>query len=202
VTDIDLIKMAQAHLQALQQANSPWVGEHSLRVASGALRFLLVEDYLWRAWRASGIGGPIQVEAYCFVSIPGSDAVGFCGGGEVLPGVPFSMGWGDVRLQVKSLNLRAFLNEPCICAKGHRVTRHELVKYISNTKGGTHYDPQGRSPKSQNATFSLLRELEESDFAGLSIKTNNRNLVHHELFSIAQSLLRSEQVRQLLAVAA
>lgn len=197
MVETDLIKTAQAHLRALGRMDSPWVDEHSLRVASAPLRFLLVEGNLVRAWRASGIGGPIQMMAYCFASPPGLEAIGFCGGGDVLPGVPMSMGWGDIRLKLKNLNIHAFLNEPCVCAKGLRITRRELVQYIANTKGGTHYDAQGLSPRSQNAKFSLLRELEEKGLAGLGIKTNDRNLVHHELLSITQSLLRSAEVQRL-----
>ncbi len=197
--DTDLIKTAQAHLRALGQANVPTIDEHALRVASAPLRFLLVEGNLLRAWRALGTTGPIQMEAYCFTTMPPSNAVGYCGGGDVLPGVPLSMGWGEMTLNMKTLNLHAFLDEPCICAKGLRVTRRELVKYIANTKGGTHYDPQGRSPKSNGVKFALLREMERDGFAGLGIKVNDRNLVHHELYSIIQSLLRSVQVKRIQA---
>ena len=194
--DADLIKLAQAHLRALLHANFPLVDEHSLRVASAPLRLLLVEGNLSRAWKALGVGGPILIEAYCFASIPGPDSIGFCGGADMLPGIPVSVGWGDdVRLEVKRLNLDAFLNGHCICAKGIRVARRELVQYIANTKGGTHYDPKGKSPKSQGSKFSLLRELEQSGLAEMGIKLNDRNLVHHELSSIIQSVLRSPQVQ-------
>ena len=135
MTDTDIIKTAQANLRVLEQANSPWIDEYSLRVASAPLRLLLVDEILVRAWKASRIRGPIQMEAYCFESLPGPDAVGFCGGGDILPGIPMSIGWGNVRLRVKKLNICDFLKEPCICAKGLRITRHELVQYIANTKG-------------------------------------------------------------------
>ncbi len=80
-----------------------------------------------------------------------------------------------------------------------RITRRELVQYIANTKGGTHYDPQGLLPKSKNAKFTLLRELEQDGLAGLGIKVNDRNLVHHELYSVIQSVMRSSQVQRLQA---
>ena len=92
--DIDLIKTAQAHLRAMRHANNPWVDEHSLRAASAPLRFLLVESNLVRAWKALYIGGPIEIEAYCFASLPGRDSVGYCGGADILPGIPVSMGHG------------------------------------------------------------------------------------------------------------
>ena len=197
--DIDLIKTAQAHLRLLGQANIPSIDEHTLRVASAPLRFLLVDGNLIQAWRALGLGSPIHMEAYCLASPPPIDAIGYCGGGDMLPGVPVSMGWGEVNLHVKTLKLHAFLEEPCISVKGQRITRRELVQYIANTKGGAHYDPHGRSLKSRSTKFALLRELEQDGFAGLGIKVNDRNLVHHELYSIIQSLLRSPEVQRLQA---
>ena len=100
--DTDLIKMAQAHLRALEGANIPSIDEHTLRVASAPLRFLLVDGNLIRAWRALGTNGPIRVEAYCFAAMPPPDAIGYCGGGDVLPGVPLSMGWGMITLRKKT----------------------------------------------------------------------------------------------------
>jgi len=199
--DIDLIKTAQAHLRALSQANFAMVDEHTLRVASAPLRFLLIDGNLIRAWKTSGIGGPIQVEAYCFLSTPTADEVGFCGGGDLLPGMSFSTGWGNIKLGKKALDIDAFLNNPCIYVRGIRISRHELIRYIANTKGGTHYDPKGLSPKSRKDNFPLLRELEKTGFAGLGIKVNSRNLVHHELSSIIQSVLRSAEVQRLQAIA-
>jgi hypothetical protein len=197
--DIGLIKTAQAHLRVLGQANIPNIDEYTLRVASGPLRFLVVDGNLIQAWRALGTSGPIYVEACCFTSPPPPEAVGYCGGGDVLPGVPLSIGWGGFELHVKQLKLSAFLDEPCISAKGIRVTRRELVRYIANTKGGAHYDPRGLSLKSKSPKFTLLRELEQDGFAGFGMKVNDRNLVHHELYSVIQSLLRSPQVKRLQA---
>ena len=160
--DIDLIKTAQAHLRSLWSINFPKADEYSIRAASASLRFLLVDGHLARAWRALGIGEPIQIEGYCFSSNPGPDAVGFCGGADILPGIPFSTGWGeDIRLEIRTLNITAYLNGFCISVKGVRIARLELVRYIANTKGGAHYDPEGNSSKSRRGAFPLLRELEK-----------------------------------------
>jgi hypothetical protein len=196
---IDLLKTVKAHLAALWQASSPWADEHCLRVASASLRFLVVEGNLQRAWRASGIGGPIQLEARCFAVPPGNDAVAFCGGADVLPGVPVSLSWGQVLLVTKALNLDAFLLSPCSYLRGTRISRHDLIKYIANTKGGAHYDPAGKSKKSQDVKFDLLRDLEQNGLAGLGIALNGRNLVHHELASTIKSVLGSRQIQRLQA---
>jgi hypothetical protein len=196
---IDLLKTAKAHLAALQQASSPWEDEHSLRVASASLRFLVVDGNLQRAWKASGIGGPIEVEASCFTVPPGNDVVAFCGGADILPGVPVSLSWGRVELVTKTLNLDSFLQSPCSYLKGTRISRHDLIKYVANTKGGVHYDPAGQSKKSQDAKFNLLRDMEQTGIAGLGIAFNGRNLVHHELASAIKSILGSRQIQRLQA---
>lgn len=199
---IDLLKTTQAHISALRQANSPRTDEHILRVASTSLRFLIVEGYLIQAWKASAIGGPIEVEAYCFAAPPGSSAIAFCGGADILPGIPLSLGWypqpeRPVELALKKLNLSAFLQHPCAYLRGTRISRHDLIKYIANTKGGTHYDPLGKSPRSRAAKFALLRDVERGGLDGLGIAFNERNLIHHELASTIKSILGSSQIERL-----
>lgn len=194
---VDLLKTTRAHLTALWPASSPWADEHGLRVASASLRFLVVEGNLLRTWKAFGIGGPIEVEASCFAVRPGNEAIAFCGGADVLPGVPVSLSWGPVELVNKRLNIDAFLQSPCAFLRGTRISRHELIKYIANTKGGTHFDPAGRSPKSQDPKFNLLRDVEQNGFSGLTIAFNGRNLVHHELAAAIKSILSSHQIQRL-----
>lgn len=74
------------------------------------------------------------------------------------------------------------------------------MQYVADTKGAAHYDPHVRSARSKSAIFTLLGELEQDGFAGLSIKVNDRNLVHHELYSIIRPLRHSPQVQHLKAV--
>jgi hypothetical protein len=198
--EIDLIKTTIAHCRALSKVISPWVSEHDLRVASASLRFLLVDDNLVRAWRASRLGGPIVVEANCFSAPPDSSAVAFCGGAEILPGVPVSISWGDVDLVKKRLNLKDFLNSACIYFKGTAISRHNLIKYVANTKGGSHYDPGGVSPKSQAKKFEILRTLENEGMSGLEVAMNGRNPVHHELASVIQSIISSPELQKLSQV--
>jgi hypothetical protein len=130
---------------------------------------------------------------------PGNDAVALCGGADVLPGIPVSLSWGQVQLVTKTLNLGAFLLSPCSYLKGTRISRHDLIKYVANTKDGAHYDPAGKSKKSQDVKFGLRRDMEQNGLAGLAIALNGRNLVHHELASAIKSMLGSRQIRRLQA---
>jgi hypothetical protein len=59
---IDFLKTTRAHIEALRPANSPLIDEHTLRVLSGSLRFLIVEGHLSHAWKMSAIGGPPGAE--------------------------------------------------------------------------------------------------------------------------------------------
>lgn len=195
--EIDLIKTTAAHCHALVRVISPWIGEHDLRVASTSLRFLLVDDNLTRAWRASRFGGPIVVEAFFFSAPPDAEAIAFCGGADILPGVPVSMCWGNVDLIKKKLNLKDYLQSACISFKGTAITRRDLIKYIANTKGGSHYDPKGISLKSQTHKFETLRSLESQGMSGLDVAMNGRNPVHHEIASIAKTIISSHEIQKL-----
>jgi hypothetical protein len=134
-------------------------------------------------WKASRIGGPIEVEAFCFEVPPDNDAIAFCGGADILPGIPVSLSWGQVKLATKRLNIDAFLRQPCAWLRGTRISRHDLIKYVANTKGRTYYDPTRKS-EPQNEKFNLLLGVEHHGFAGIGIAFNGLNLVHHEIASI------------------
>ena len=88
-----LISTVNAHLRHLAAVSVYSVDEASLRAICGTLRFLLVESNLSRAWHASGIGGPITLKTWCIDSVgPEFPIVAVCGGGDILPGIPVSIG--------------------------------------------------------------------------------------------------------------
>lgn len=55
-TDVFLIETVNAQLKCLAGASVFNAAQADLTVASAQLRFLLVEDGLARAWKASGLG--------------------------------------------------------------------------------------------------------------------------------------------------
>lgn len=105
--DISLIKTVNAHLKQLSLLSVFNVDEASLRVASSSLRFLLVDGFLAQAWKASGLGGSMTFRAKCITSRQGNDVVAYCGGGDLLPGVPFSAA-RNATLAELALDLAAF----------------------------------------------------------------------------------------------
>ena len=102
-----------------------------------------------------------------------------------------------------SLNFRLisvpFANGLLIQVGSVKVSTIQLVQYVANTLGGAHFDPEGKSPKSCKPLFDLLRRLEAGEFGGLPFRVNDRNLLHHEILSVAQALIRSPEVTRLIA---
>ncbi len=166
--------------------------------ASSSLRFLLVEDSLARAWRASRLGGPMTFKVRCITSTQGNDVVAYCGGGDLLPGIPFAASRNATFAEL-SLDLSAFCKRTRIQVGSVKVSTIQLVQYVANTLGGAHFDPEGKSPKSRKPLFDLLRRLEAGEFGGLPFRVNDRNLLHHEILSVAQALIRSPEVTRLIA---
>ncbi len=179
-TGFSLIETANAHLNHVAAVAEYSVNEGTLRVASSSLRFLLVDDMLGQAWRAAGFGGPMTFKAWCITSTNGTDVIAYCGGGDLLPGVPFSVS-RNAKLEELTLDLNSFRKRTRIQVGSTEISTVQLIQYVSNTLGGTHFDPEGKSPKSQRPTFNLLRKLEAGDPGFFISHINGRNLLHHEL---------------------
>ena len=147
-TEVKLIKTVIAHLQQLASLSVYDAQEERLRVASASLRFLLMENMLARAWRASRLGGPITFRSWCITSTRGSDVIAYCGGGDLLPGIPFSAA-RNADLAELLLDLTAFRERPRIQIGGVKVSTVELIQYVANALGGAHFDPEGKTRRSQ-----------------------------------------------------
>jgi hypothetical protein len=199
--NIGLIKIVNAHLNQLSAQSVFNADEASLRVASGSLRFLLVDDMLVRAWRASDERGPMRFKTWGIASTHGDDVIAYCGGGDNLPGMPTSM-CRNATLKELWLDLKDFWQRPRIQIGTVKVSTVELVQFVANTLGATHFDPEGKSLKSRKPVFNLLRDVEAGRIGNLGMLVNNRNLLHHEVLSIAQAVIRSPEVAQLRACTA
>lgn len=193
--EVELIQTVIAHLAQLSSTLVHDVSEGTLRVTSVSLRSLLVEDMLPRAWKAA-FGGPITFQTWSIRAASGDDVIAYCGGGPILPGIPFSAGRNATLAQV-SLDLSAFCRQVRIQVGKSRISTVELIKYFANTRGGAHFDPEGRSAASQKPAFDLLRRLESGSLGGPELRVNDRNLVHHELLSVVETVLTSREVARL-----
>jgi hypothetical protein len=191
--EIELIETVQAHLRNLASLSGHDADQATVRVATSALRALLSEGMLQRAWNASGLRGPMTFKTYCITSTGGSDVIAYCGGGDVIPGIPFAI-CRDATLGERTLNLNDFCRQTRIQVGTEKASTTDIIKYVANALGSTHFDPAGKAARK----FDLLRRIEAGEIGQLFLKVNNRNALHHEILSIAQAVLRSPQVGELL----
>ena len=191
--EIEQVAMVKAHLKQVEMAAQHDADEPILRVITGSLRFLLKEDNLGRAWRTSGIGGPMTFSVYCISSIDPGETLVFCGGGDLLPGLSFSSNVGGSTLEKKTLDLESLRRQTRVQFGQAKFSTVEVVEYVANALGGVHYDPAGKAARKAD----ILRRVEAGEIASMGIRVNDRSHLHHEILSIAQAVVRSPEVERL-----
>lgn len=195
-SDLAFIETVKAHLRQIEAVAFHSVDEASLRAVAGSLRLLIADGALIRAWKAAGFGGPMTFTPWCIDRVGKGEVVAFCGGGDLLPGVPFSA-CRNASLRQKTLDFAAFCREARVQVGSVKVTTAELIQYVANALGGNHYDPAGKAARKPKA--ALLRRIEEGEIEAPPLRVNDRSLLHHELLSIAQVVVRSAEVQSLRA---
>lgn len=194
--DQELIETVNGHLRVVSGSIGYNVDEATLRAITASLRFLLADDHLARAWRASTCKGPLVIHTWGLVRTGPGVIVALCGGGELLPGVPVSAGL-NAGVERKKLDLHAFCLQTRVQVGEDRISTIELIQYFANKRGGVHFGSLAKKPK-----FELLRRLEAGELGGPPLKLNDRSLLHHEILSIAQALVNSPDVSRLRLVQA
>jgi len=188
--DIELIATVGAHLDQIVVATRHDATEAAMRVITGSLRFLLADGNLAAAWHASKIGGPMIFRAWCIDACDKGKVVAFCGGGDVIPGIPTSACFG-ARLKEKSLGLGDYCRSTRVQVDDVKISTVELIEYMANARGGAHFDPEGRTAK--RVKGEILRRLDSGEIVAVPMRINDRNLLHHEILSICQVVVRSPQ---------
>jgi hypothetical protein len=190
----ELIEIVAGHLVLLSSVAKHDSAEATLRAVTGSLRLLLVDDLLGRAWKVAGLGGPIVIDTWSIVRTGPGEIVAFCGGGEILPGIAVSAG-RHAGSERKTLNWHDFRRQARVQIGSVKISTAEVVQYIANKRGGVHFDPTSATPKTPK--FELLRQVEAGEIEGPALRFNDRSLLHHEILSIGQSVIRSAQVERL-----
>jgi hypothetical protein len=191
--NVDLIKTVQAHLRNLASLSGHEADEPTVRIATGSLRALISEEMLQRAWSASGLRGPVTFKTYFIAGSAGDDVVAYCGGGDILPNIPFSV-CRNAELQERVLNLKDFCRQTRILIGREAASTTDIIKYVANALGATHFDPIGKTARK----YDLLRRIEAGEIGQIFMQVNNRNPLYHEVLSIAQAVTRSPQIKELL----
>jgi hypothetical protein len=191
--DVELIETVQAHLKNLASLSAHNANQATVRVATGALRALISEEMLQRAWGTSGLRGPVTFRTSAITSTCGDDVIAYCGGGDILPGVPFSVG-RNATLEERILNLKNFYRQTRIQIGTETASTNDIIKYVANALGAAHFDPSGKAAHK----YDLLQRIEAGEVGQLPFLVNDRNPLYHEILSIAQAVVRSPQVAELL----
>jgi len=140
---------------------------------------------LQRAWLAAGLRGPITFKTY-FIARAGGDAIAYCGGGDVIPNVPFSV-CRNAELEERVLNLRDFCRQSRILVGAEKASTLDIIKYVSNTLGATHLDPAGKSARK----YDFLRRIEAGEIEQLFIShIGSLTLAIGTFFTMKSSRLR------------
>jgi hypothetical protein len=77
--------------------------------------------------------------------------------------------------------------------EGVKVSRRNLLQFVSNRLGGVHYDESVRHDRSEVARqFAAMAKVLNQ------VKITEQRAVHFELLGICQALLASDEIAELL----
>jgi hypothetical protein len=96
----------------------------------------------------------------------------------------------------RDLSLKKFLDSACIVARGTKISRRTLIKYVANKLGGVHFDPKRDLTKMEEQQFALLDEIRDERIVA------DKPAIYFELLSVGQALLASPDITMFLALGA
>ncbi len=189
------------------------VKDDSIRRNSSVLRRLLVDGDLLLAWRHLGFAGEPSIPStnldnelrvYNLDDI--SDA--FSGGtltqdGECSSLISFMKNIeengklffdsAEKRLKVDYYTLSKYLALTSIYInRDIKITKAEVIKYVSNKLGGVHYDSKRRTEKPLDLKYEHLDKL------ALSLEISGKPSIYFEMLSIGQAIVKSEDAKLLI----
>jgi hypothetical protein len=212
---LDRIRVVTEDLGYLRREWSQDVDDASLRISSPILRRLLVEGLLQRAWRDLGldkqpiIRSPslevklrlIPINRVAFAQAGGAKhqeivvttVIEF--DGYLSPEQAVEAFGSHQDAPDRDFSLRGFVEGTCLVVEGTQISRHTLVKYISNKLGGVHLDTARDLTKDEERKFSLLDKVRAER------GTANKPAIYYEYLSVGQALVKSLDIERLLSIA-
>lgn len=205
----DLLEVVVSDLIFLHEEWDEEVDDHSLRRSSTILRRLLVDNELQRAWKAAGFEREPVIEASTLqhlVDTAPLDKVAFAAAGgakykgaELRGAIMRNYAMTPEQIQKENaqgvpsaaLGLRAFIEAPSVVVKGKVIPRRVVIKYVSNKLGGAHHDAK-RGKTDEELLFSKLDSMQQ-------VRLLDKPAVYFELLSAGQALVRSDDVKRLIA---
>jgi hypothetical protein len=204
----ELVAITLDDLRHIARETSPDCDDHQLRRVSVPLRRLLMEDHLVRSWKLLQLQpkSPTIIAPRLRTDGFGPDDFAVAGGGDAggaavsnfshryRPALALSP--VEVRAKLADLehafSLSEYKQSCAVYAGGQKVSRHQLVLYVANKKGGAHLDH--RRKKDDQAYSALDAAIESGRWFGPSKK----NTVYLELLSIGQHLTSSADIRRFM----
>ncbi|MBN9054799.1 MAG: hypothetical protein J0H80_13755 [Rhizobiales bacterium] len=205
--DSELLEMTGEDLDFLERQLHVDATKADIRHSSVVLRRLLIEDSLLKSWRLLNLQPkqPIILAVKLQQELIYADTVSWVGGAQtgdiIISQVRFShraLSEDEIRARaaikpsLHEFRLYDFMLSTAVVAEGKKINRQQLLAYIANKRGGAHLD-YGRKRKDDEA-YKILDKLDASQG-----KIGNTGLPPsiHELLSIGQALINSEDIKRL-----
>jgi hypothetical protein len=194
----DFLKSITEDLAYLRTEWDNKISDAALRRGSVVLVRLLVDEDFLRAWSIMRLDGQPEIAATSLVPMVAEvplDKVEFASAGGARYGTVLIQGVlvanmvvsraSKLRLSAllkeglprETMRFRPFLRSSCLVVNGEHVSRHALINYVANKRGGKHYDPR-RSGEA--------REFELLDSIGYEVA--GKPAVYFELLAVGQTL--------------
>jgi len=212
MNNLDIIKVVAEDLRYLMDVWDQEVSDTSQRITSPILRRLISDDYLGKAWRLLGIAKEPIIRAINLDELLGNIDLthvnqAFAGGatynGMQIQGTfeynrkstPQEIKQNFERkknIVAKSFRLSEYRSSPSIILQGEKISRQELILYVSNKLGGIHFDAERNQNKDRERKFQLL-DIYRDDY-----KLAGKNALYFELLSIGQPIVTSRDIKDFL----
>jgi len=212
MNNFEIIKVVAEDLKYLMDEWDQEVSDTSLRNTSTTLRRLISDDDLGKAWRLLGLAKEPIINAISLDELLGTIKLvhinqAFAGGAvynniqikdifEYNPGVTHDEIMQNYErkrnIAPKLFKLSEYRRSPCIILQGEKISRRELILYVSNKLGGAHFDPKRNDKKERERKFLLLDNYRDD------YKLAGKDSVYFELLSIGQSIVKSSDIKVFL----
>ncbi|NJM11564.1 MAG: hypothetical protein HC889_06490 [Synechococcaceae cyanobacterium SM1_2_3] len=211
--DIELARIVEEDIGFLTCEWNQDIDDASLRRASPILRSLLVEGKLGKVAHDCGRNLRIMAPAINrgLTEAELKEKVYFQAGGAKYKGVEVqAISMVNRALSEKEIKanyernkkvigksypvkLDVFLRQPSFVVDGVLIYRDEVIKYVSNKLGGTHYDDTRNAGTKSDplGKYALLDKVR----SGTNVA--DKNAIYYELLSIGQRVVNSRDVRHL-----
>ncbi len=214
MNNLELIKLVAEDLKYLIDEWNQEVSDVSLRNTSTILRRLVSDNDLGKAWHLIGLPKQPIIHAVNLDELVGNLELtiinqAFAGGAtynhmQIQGTFEYNMNRKLTPQEIKQnyersknvvpkpFRLSEYRNSTCIILESKKISRQELILYVSNKLGGAHFDPKRNDEKERERKFLLLDNY-RNDY-----KLAEKDSVFFELLSIGQSIVKSSDIKVFL----